>query len=507
MTKARKKKKIIRTIASFILGAAILCDSQSVWAAWEENAVNSTSYDNENKNKTEAKLQKAESVGTMLVFNSDKKAPTLAGVTNKTDGIITNQEYDAARDAASAIRKELREAWTQDVKSGYSGIVWTTRERKVIDDEVIERVMEKLEKCNPDDVGAMLIPGSETLADTIQTKIGENTVEIRHGYNPAYVIELEDYIKKMDWEEYEHTFTWKDPKVAGFIPIITPVNDGIINTEGFNAIVHGEKEVNLDKVPVWGWDEKTGSIIGYRNIPVLAQRPVAHVTPGEDTVETVLEDLFEWSPWFTYGYQKKMYELIKDKAYVESDEFEVSPEIQFYPGSVGDIWEAFEDIVAIGNSDFIHVSTIKNYIIDSVVIGDITSTRPLVEESFWEVYQIDESGERYNIRTITGDIHGNLNVAFDAPGTYYVKQYIPAYITIGNTYNYTYEEYTVEEATGIILDYQTKTDKASVKYTEPKKSIIDGAMYEQPITAEQCNKNWIVTPDSIRMGNNLYMVE
>lgn len=220
-----------------------------------------------------------------------------------------------------------------------------------------------------------------------------------------------------------------------------------------------------------------------------------------------MEDLFEWSKWFTYQYQKRMYKLIKDKKYVESDEFEVSPEIQFYPGDIKDLWETFEDIVAIGNSDFIHVTTIKNYIIDSVVIGDIVKKKPHVEDSFWEVYQIDENGERYNIRTITGDIHGNLNVAFDKAGTYYIKQYIPAHITIGNTYNYTYEEYTVEECTGIILDYQTKTDKACVEYTEPRQSIIDGAMYEQPITEEQCNKNWIVTPDSIRMGNNLYMVE
>lgn len=505
MGNAGRKNKSTKVLTAFVLGMSLLFNSQSVWAY--SNNVNTSTQDyrgDSTENKSEAKVQKAESVGTMLVFNAESKAPTLAGVTNKTDGVITNQEYDAARDAASTIRSELKNAWTQDVQEGYSGLVWTTRERKVIDDEVIERVMEKLEKCNPDDVGAMLIPGSETLAGKIQTKAGSEKILIKEGRAPRFVIDSFDVEYRTNMAEEEQEWKdafneYRDPDPEKYPGNEVKFETGGLNAEAFEAIVKGNGDWS-DNPPVYDWDDNTKTIVN------TYTKQYTKVIDGEDAAYE-LKDLFEWAPWFTYGYQKRMYDLIKDKAYVESDEFEVSPEIQFYPGSVEDIWEAFEDIVAIGNSDFIHVSTIKNYIIDSVIIGDVTSKRPVVEESFWEIYQIDENGNRYNSRFITGDINGNLNVAFDAPGTYYIKQTIPAYITYGNTYYYTYEEYTVEESTGIILDYQTKTDKAYVKYTEPRKGLTEGARYVQPITEEQCNKNWIVTPDSIRMGNNLYMVE
>lgn len=272
MAKIRKKKKIFKTVVAAVLGATVLFNSQSVWAVYDDSDTKSKSNQGEYFQQ-----QQSQAAGTMLVFNAKKVPPALNGVTNENSNVISQKEATARRDAANQIKKELREAFITDTKSGYSGIVWTTTERKIMNAEVIERVMEKLVKCDSDEVGAMLVPGSETLAGAIKNKIGENTVEIRHGYNPMYVIEMGDYIKKMDWEEYEHVFTWKDPKVAGFIPITSNVSDGVVNTEGFNAIIHGENKVNLDKVPVWGWDEKTKSIIGYRNIAVLKQIPTVKV--------------------------------------------------------------------------------------------------------------------------------------------------------------------------------------------------------------------------------------
>lgn len=500
MAKIRKKKKIFKTVVASVLATAIMLNSQVVWAGYGNPDIGK-----DNSKDGDFQQQQSQAAGTMLVFNAKKVPPALNGVTNENNNVISQKEATARRDAANQIKKELREAFVTDTTSGYSGLTFTTTERKIMNAEVIERVMEKLVKCDADEVGAMVIEGSKTLADRVKTKAGTQKIRIREGRAPRFVIDSFDveYRENMNYEEQEWIDAFNEYRHPD--PRKTPGNEvnfetGGLNAEAFDAILNDDKGDWSDTPPVYDWDDKTKTIVNTKTVQY------AKVEDGESD-EYQLKDLFEWAEWFTYGYQKKMYELIKDKKYVESDEFEVSPEIQFYPGSIRDIWEAFEDIVAIGNSDFIHVTTIKNYMIDSVVIGDITSSRPKVEESFWEVYQVDENGERYNHRLITGDIHGNLNVAFDKAGTYYIKQTIPSYITYGNTYDYTWEEYTVEECSGIILDYRTGTDRAYVKYTKPERGLIDGARYVQPITEEQCNKNWIVTPDSIRMGNNLYMVE